>query len=353
MGGRPTGADGVSPAALGRASRARFPHLVRCSSTCRACGVCRTDLHLAEGDLAPRRPPHRPRSRGRRRRHRYGAGLHQVRRRRPGRDRLAAPHLRHLPLVPSRATRTSAVVLGSPGGTPTAATPSAPSSPRTSPTASRRRGRTPTRPRCCAPGIIGYRALRLASLPEGGQLGIYGFGASAHLTAQVALHQGATVHVMTRSPEARAARAELGCASAGDTFDAPPEPLDSAIIFAPAGEIVPAALEALDDAGTLAIAGIHLSDVPVAQLPAAPVPRTRRPLGHGQHPSRRRGVPARRRVHAAAGAPPGVPPRPGRPSPGRPRGRPRRRGRGPHPLTPQSCRVHTWLPANPVECTPG
>ncbi len=117
-------------------------------------------------------------------------------------------------------------------------------------------------PLLCA-GIIGYRALRLSSLPSGGRLGIYGFGASAHLTAQVAMHQGATVHVMTRSPEARELALELGCASAGDTFDAPPEPLDSAILFAPAGEIVPTALAALGDAGTLAIAGIHLSDIPV------------------------------------------------------------------------------------------
>jgi propanol-preferring alcohol dehydrogenase len=76
------------------------------------------------------------------------------------------------------------------------------------------------------------------------------------------MQQGATVHVMTRSPEARALALSLGCASAGDTYDAPPERLDSAIIFAPAGEIVPAALAALDDAGTLAVAGIHLSDIP-------------------------------------------------------------------------------------------
>lgn len=117
-------------------------------------------------------------------------------------------------------------------------------------------------PLLCA-GIIGYRALQRADLPEGGRLGIYGFGGSAHLAAQVALAQGATVHVMTRSADARRLALELGAASAGDTFDAPPEPLDSAIVFAPAGEIVPAALEALDRGGTCAIAGIHLSDVPV------------------------------------------------------------------------------------------
>jgi propanol-preferring alcohol dehydrogenase len=116
-------------------------------------------------------------------------------------------------------------------------------------------------PLLCA-GIIGFRALRRAALPPGGRLGIYGFGGSAHLAAQVALAAGATVHVMTRSPEARALALHLGAASAGDTFDAPPEPLDAAIIFAPAGEIVPTALEALDRGGTLAIAGIHLTDIP-------------------------------------------------------------------------------------------
>jgi propanol-preferring alcohol dehydrogenase len=116
-------------------------------------------------------------------------------------------------------------------------------------------------PLLCA-GIIGYRALRRAEVPVGGRLGIYGFGASAHLAAQVALADGATVHVMTRSEGARRLALELGCASAGGTLDPPPEPLDSAIIFAPAGELVPLALEALDRGGTLAIAGIHLTAIP-------------------------------------------------------------------------------------------
>jgi propanol-preferring alcohol dehydrogenase len=116
-------------------------------------------------------------------------------------------------------------------------------------------------PLLCA-GIIGFRALRRAEVPRGGRLGIYGFGGSAHLAAQVALAEGATVHVRTRSPEARELALQLGAESAGDTFDPPPEPLDAAIVFAPAGEIVPIALEALDRGGTLAIAGIHLSDIP-------------------------------------------------------------------------------------------
>jgi propanol-preferring alcohol dehydrogenase len=116
-------------------------------------------------------------------------------------------------------------------------------------------------PLLCA-GIIGYRALRRAQLPRGGRLGIYGFGASAHLTAQLAIAEGATVHVLTRSAAARQLARSLGAASVGDAYDAPPEPLDSAILFAPAGALVPVALAALDRGGTLAVAGIHLTDVP-------------------------------------------------------------------------------------------
>jgi propanol-preferring alcohol dehydrogenase len=116
-------------------------------------------------------------------------------------------------------------------------------------------------PLLCA-GIIGYRALRRADLRGGGVLGIYGFGASAHITLQVARHEGARVHVMTRAAAARELATGLGAASVGDTFDPPPEPLDAAIVFAPAGEIVPAALTATDRGGTVVLAGIHLTDVP-------------------------------------------------------------------------------------------
>ena len=116
-------------------------------------------------------------------------------------------------------------------------------------------------PLLCA-GIIGFRSLRRAQLPAGGRLGIYGFGGSAHLAAQVAMYEGATVHVLTRSAEARALALELGAASVGDAYDEPPEPLDAAILFAPVGDLVPVALRALDRGGTLSIAGIHLSDIP-------------------------------------------------------------------------------------------
>jgi alcohol dehydrogenase, propanol-preferring len=116
-------------------------------------------------------------------------------------------------------------------------------------------------PLLCA-GIIGYRSLLRAELPPGGRLGLYGFGGSAHITAQVALAQGAEVHVMTRGAAARELALGLGAASAQGAADPPPVPLDAAILFAPVGELVLPALEALDRGGTLAIAGIHLSDIP-------------------------------------------------------------------------------------------
>ena len=116
-------------------------------------------------------------------------------------------------------------------------------------------------PLLCA-GIIGYRALLRAQLPPGGRLGIWGFGGSAHLAAQVAMASGAAVHVFTRAPEARKLALDLGVDSAQDSFDPSPEPLDSAIVFAPVGTVVPPALRSLDRGGTLAIAGIYLTDIP-------------------------------------------------------------------------------------------
>src|SRR3954451_8345732 len=116
-------------------------------------------------------------------------------------------------------------------------------------------------PLLCA-GIIGYRSLLRAELPPGGRLGLYGFGGSAHITAQVALAQGAEVHVMTRGAQAQELALSLGAASAQGAADPPPVALDAAILFAPVGDLVLPALEALDRGGTLAIAGIHLSDIP-------------------------------------------------------------------------------------------
>lgn len=116
-------------------------------------------------------------------------------------------------------------------------------------------------PLLCA-GIIGYRAYRRASLPPSGRLGIYGFGGSAHIAAQVAIHEGAEVHVLTRSESARGLALDLGAASARTAEEGPPVPLDAAVLFAPSGDLVPVALSHLDRGGTLLIAGIHLTRVP-------------------------------------------------------------------------------------------
>lgn len=116
-------------------------------------------------------------------------------------------------------------------------------------------------PLLCA-GIIGYRAFERANVPAGGRLGLYGFGGSAHITAQIALAQGIDVHVFTRGKDAQAFARQLGCASAQGAYDPAPVPLDSSIMFAPVGDMVPPALESLTPGGTLALAGIHMSDVP-------------------------------------------------------------------------------------------
>jgi len=117
-------------------------------------------------------------------------------------------------------------------------------------------------PLLCA-GIIGYRSLRLTGLRHAGRLGLYGFGSSAHIAAQIAIAEGAEVYVATRAEAARNLATRLGAVWVGGATDRPPVPLDAAVLFAPAGELVPAALAALDRGGVLSVAGIHLSDIPV------------------------------------------------------------------------------------------
>jgi len=116
-------------------------------------------------------------------------------------------------------------------------------------------------PLLCA-GIIGFRCLRLSGIKSGGRLGFYGFGAAAHIAIQVARHWGATVYASTRDARHQKLALDLGAAWAGGTLDAPPEKLDAAIVFAPAGEIVPAALAALRKGGVLVLGGIHMSPIP-------------------------------------------------------------------------------------------
>ena len=226
------------------------------------CGVCRTDLHLAEGDLPPKRP-------------------------------LVTPGHEVVGVVDALGPGTPALRASATGSaSPGSAAP-------TGRAGSAARGRENlcehpvftgwdldggyadaclvdesfayalpgtisdehAAPLLCA-GIIGYRRCWRQPCPTVGSLGIYGFGGSAHLTAQIALHQGARVHVLTRGEANRAAGPRARGRLGRRQCDAPPEPLDSAILFAPAGELVPVALRALDSGGTLAVAGIWLSDMP-------------------------------------------------------------------------------------------
>jgi propanol-preferring alcohol dehydrogenase len=116
-------------------------------------------------------------------------------------------------------------------------------------------------PLLCA-GIIGFRSLRLSGIEPGGRLGLYGFGAAAHLAIQVARHWNVAVYAMTRDTRHQKLAREMGAVWVGGTVDEPPAKLDAAIVFAPAGEIVPAALKALKKGGTLALGGIHMSTIP-------------------------------------------------------------------------------------------
>ncbi len=118
-----------------------------------------------------------------------------------------------------------------------------------------------TAPLLCA-GIIGYRALSRANLPPGGRLGLYGFGSSAHLVAQIAIAFGARVSVMTRGAQNRELARKLGAGFVGEEASVPPDPLDSAIVFAPDGALVPVALAATRSGGTVVLAGIEMSDTP-------------------------------------------------------------------------------------------
>ncbi len=235
------------------------PGEVRVRISC--CGVCRTDLHLAEGDLPPRRPGVTPGHEIVGRVDALGAGASRF----ALGDRIGVPWLARTDGTCTFCRRGAENLCLAPRFTGWDADGgyaefcvAAESYAYRLPEALDDEHAAPL---LCA-GIIGYRALQRAEVPPGGRLGIYGFGGSAHITAQVALHQGMRVHVLTRGEGNRRLAAELGADSVGDAADAPPEPLDGAILFAPAGELVPVALRALDRGGTLAIAGIWLSDIP-------------------------------------------------------------------------------------------
>jgi alcohol dehydrogenase, propanol-preferring len=227
----------------------------------RACGVCRTDLHVAEGDLAVHRPGVVP----------GHEIVGYVEERGPGAtrfevgERVGAAWLGHT-CGHCRFCRRGAENLcdaaeftgwDRDGGYAESVVVEDAFAYRLDPAIDD----VQAAPLLCA-GIIGYRALRRTGLEPGGRLGLWGFGGSAHLCAQVALAQGAEVHVRTRGRGARRLALELGAASAGESDTPIPDPLDGAILFAPAGELVPVALRALGPTGVLVVAGIHLSTIP-------------------------------------------------------------------------------------------
>jgi alcohol dehydrogenase, propanol-preferring len=227
----------------------------------RACGVCRTDLHVIEGELPPRKSPVIPghqvvgvvESQGEKAR-RFGIGarvgvawLHRT-------DgtceycRSGAENLCDNPLFTGYSVdggyaefivAPEDFVYAIPEGFPD----------------------EQAAPLLCA-GIIGFRSLRLSGIKAGGRLGFYGFGAAAHVAIQVALHWGVEVFASTRDARHQQLAVELGAAWAGGTLDEPPKKLDAAIVFAPAGEIVPAALKVLKKGGVLVLGGIHMSPIP-------------------------------------------------------------------------------------------
>jgi alcohol dehydrogenase, propanol-preferring len=226
-----------------------------------ACGVCRTDLHIIEGELPPLRPSIVPGHQIVGRVERAGPSAHRFR---PG-DRVGIAWLRATcgACEACRAGREnlceSAEFTGyhADGGFADHAIVDERFAYAIPPAF----GDAEAAPMLCA-GIIGYRALKLAEVKPGGRLGIYGFGASAHVTLQVARARGVEVFVCTREESHRALARRLGAAWVGGIGDAMPAKMNGAILFAPAGELVPVALESLARGGTLALAGIYMSPVP-------------------------------------------------------------------------------------------
>jgi propanol-preferring alcohol dehydrogenase len=226
-----------------------------------ACAVCRTDLHVVEGDLPPRRLPLIPGHQAVGVVDRLGPGCRRFREGdrvgiawlretcarcafcRSGRENLC-PASRYTGWDADGGYAERAVV-------PEAFAYAIPDA----------FGDAEAAPLLCA-GIIGYRALQRAEVPPGGRLALYGFGSSAHVVLQLARHRGSEVVVATRGAAHRALARDLGAAWVGETRDVPPAPAQAAIVFAPAGEVVPAALRAVDRGGTVVLAGIHMTPVP-------------------------------------------------------------------------------------------
>ncbi len=229
-----------------------------------ACAICRTDLHVIEGELPPRRLPLIPGH--------QAVGLVEAlgsdaARFGPG-DRVGIAWLRHTDGTCAfcragaenlcEASRYTGYHADG-GYAELAVVPAAfayPIPPAFSD--------LDAAPLLCA-GIIGYRALRRSEVPRGGRLGLYGFGSSAHVVLQIARHRGSEVFVATRGEGHRALARRLGAAWVGESTAAMPVALDAAIVFAPAGELVPVALRAIRKGGRVVLAGIHMTPVPAME----------------------------------------------------------------------------------------
>ncbi len=226
-----------------------------------ACGVCRTDLHVVEGELQPRKSPVIP--------------GHQVvgvvERRGPGATRFSEGARVGVPWLHrtcgvcqycrsgrenlcEQAVFTGWMVDGGYAEYVAAHQDFVYALPEGVPDLH-------LAPLLCA-GIIGFRTLRVSGIQPGGALGMYGFGAAAHVAIQVARHWDIRVYAFSRDQRHRGLALDLGAVWAGDSFDQPPEKLDAALVFAPAGELVVAALRTLNRGGTVALGGIHMSPIP-------------------------------------------------------------------------------------------
>lgn len=227
----------------------------------RACGVCRTDLHVIEGELPPRKSPIVPGHQIVGEVVAFGEG---ARRFRAG-MRVGIPWLHRADGVCEYCRAGAENLCDDPsftgytvdGGYAEYAV--APQDfvypiPEAFPDEQ-------AAPLLCA-GIIGFRCLRLSGVRKGSRLSFYGFGSAAHVAIQVALHWGVEVYASTRGEKHQELARKLGAVWAGDAMAEPPVKLDAAIIFAPAGELVPAALKALKKGGVLVLGGIHMSPIP-------------------------------------------------------------------------------------------
>jgi propanol-preferring alcohol dehydrogenase len=246
---------------VGRALALPEPGPLEVRVRVRACATCRTDLHVIEGDLPPRRLPLVPGHQVVGAVDAVGAGATRFR---PG-ERVGLAWLRSTcgacrycaaerENLCESSTYTGWTHDG--GYAEYCCVPEAFAYPI--PDAFDDAEATPL---LCA-GIIGYRALRRSQVPRGGRLALYGFGSSAHITLQVARRWQCTVFVVTRDEAHRQLARDLGAEWAGGAGARLPVKVDSAIVFAPAGELVPVALRDLDKGGTVALAGIHMSDIP-------------------------------------------------------------------------------------------